>query len=92
MRRSNIWALRTSLRTSPSPRNAGLIYHSAAQTEQGSVRDLRHHLVLMPAVAWRRATPVQPSGDRRPELKHPTPHRFVGEFEPTLEEQILHVA
>src|SRR6516162_7772772 len=92
MRRSNIWALGTSLRTSPSPRNAGLIYHGAAQTEQGSVRDLHHHLVQMPAVAWRRATPAQPSGDHGPELKHPTPHRFVGEVEPALGEQILHVA
>src|SRR6516225_8831954 len=54
--------------------------------------DPHHHLVQMPAVAWPRATPAQPSGDHRPELQHPTPHRFVGEFEPTLGEQILHVA
>src|SRR6516162_2658230 len=58
MRRSNIWALRTSLRTSPSPRNAGLIYHSAAQTEQGSVRDL-HHQELRAVPERRRADRAQ---------------------------------
>jgi multiple sugar transport system substrate-binding protein len=54
--------------------------------------DPHHHLVQMPSVAWPRATPAQPSGNHRSELQHPTPHRFVGEFEPTLGEQILHVA
>ena len=48
--------------------------------------DPHHHLVQMPAVAWPRATTAQPSGDHRPELKHPTPHRFVREVEPTLGE------
>jgi hypothetical protein len=46
----------------------------------------------MPSVAWPRATPAQPSGDHRPELQHPTAHRFVEEVEPTLGERILHVA
>jgi hypothetical protein len=54
--------------------------------------DPHHHFVQMPAVAWPRATPAQPSGDQRSELQHPTSHRFVGEVEPTLGEQILHVA
>jgi hypothetical protein len=51
----------------------------------------RRTFVQMPAVAWPRATPAQPSGDRS-ELQHPTSHCFVGEVEPTLGEQILHVA
>src|SRR6516162_2413330 len=54
--------------------------------------DPHHHLVQMPSVAWPRATSAQPSGDHRSELQHPTPHRFVREVEPTLGEQILHVA
>src|SRR6516162_5551589 len=54
--------------------------------------DPHHRLVQMPAVAWPRATPAQPSGDHTPELRHPTPHRFVREIEPTLGKQILHVA
>src|SRR6516162_11188482 len=51
----------------------------------------RRTFVQMPAVAWPRATPAQPSGDRS-ELQHPTSNCFVGEVEPTLGEQILHVA
>jgi hypothetical protein len=51
-----------------------------------------HHLVQVPTIAGPRASPAQPPGDPRPELKHPTPHRFVREVEPTLGEQILHVA
>src|SRR5215468_11098074 len=54
--------------------------------------DPYHHLVQMPSVAWPRPPPAQPSGDHRPELEHPTPHRFVGKIEPTLGEQLLHVA
>jgi len=46
----------------------------------------------MPSVAWPRATPAQPSGYHRSELQHPTPHRFVGEVEPTLGEQFLDIA
>jgi hypothetical protein len=53
--------------------------------------DPDHHLVQMPAIAWPRAMSAQPSGDHRPELQHPAPHRFVGEVEPTFGEQILHI-
>ena len=46
----------------------------------------------MPPIAWPKATLTQPSGDHRPELQHPTPHRVIGEVEPALGEQILHVS
>jgi hypothetical protein len=51
-----------------------------------------HHLVQMPPVTRPRATPAQPSGDRRAEFQHPTPHRFIGEVEPALGEQLLDVS
>lgn len=35
---------------------------------------------------------MQPSRNRRAELQHPTPHRFIGDVEPALGEQFLHVA
>jgi hypothetical protein len=35
-----------------------------------------HHLVQMPPVTRPRATPAQPSGNRRAEFQHPTPHRY----------------
>ena len=32
------------------------------------------------------------TANRRAELQHPTPHRFIGDVEPALGEQFLHVA
>src|SRR6516162_525861 len=46
----------------------------------------------MPSIAWPRPTLAQPSRNRRAELQHPTPHRFIGDVEPALGEQFLHVA
>jgi hypothetical protein len=54
--------------------------------------DPDHHLVQMPSIAWPRPTLAQPSRNRRAELQHPTPHRFIGDIEPALGEQFLHVA
>src|ERR1700757_1014811 len=54
--------------------------------------DPDHHLVQMPSIAWPRPTLPQPSRNRRAELQHPTPHRFIGDVEPALGEQFLHVA
>src|SRR6516165_7579674 len=34
----------------------------------------------------------RPSRNRRAELQHPTPHRFIGDVELALGEQFLHVA
>jgi hypothetical protein len=41
---------------------------------------------------WPRASAVKFSGEQRPELQEPSPHRFVGHIEPTLSEQIFDVA
>jgi hypothetical protein len=32
------------------------------------------------------------SGERRPELQYPPPHRLVGDIQPALGEQILDIA
>jgi hypothetical protein len=53
--------------------------------------DPHHHLVQMPAIARPRATLAQPSRDRGTELQRP-PHRFVGNVEPSLGQQLLDVA
>src|SRR6516165_2251229 len=52
----------------------------------------RRTLVQMPSIAWPRPTLAQPSRNRRAELQHPTPHRFIGDVEPALGEQFLRVA
>ena len=54
--------------------------------------DAHHHLVEMPAIARPRAALAQPSRDRRTELQHPTPYRFVGDVEPALGQQFLDIA
>ena len=35
---------------------------------------------------------MQPSRDRRTELQHPAPHRFVGDVEPSFGQQFLDIA
>ena len=54
--------------------------------------DPHHHLVEMPAIARARATPTQPSRDPRTELQHPSPHRFVGDVEPSFGQELLDIA
>ena len=54
--------------------------------------DAHHHLVQMPAIARPRATLAQPSRDRGTELQHPSPHRFVGDVEPSFGQQLLDIA
>ena len=39
-----------------------------------------------------RATLAQPSRDRRAELQHPAPNRFVGDVEPAFGQQFLDIA
>src|SRR5262249_41496902 len=41
---------------------------------------------------WLRALPAKFSGEQRPELQDPSPHRFVRDIKPTLGEQIFDVA
>jgi hypothetical protein len=59
----------------------------AAIGEQGHAEMLSHPRLGLDLVAV-----TMPSGDHRPELQHPTPHRFIGEVEPTLGEQLLDVS
>jgi hypothetical protein len=54
--------------------------------------DAHHHLVQMPAIARPTATLAQPSRDRGTELEHPSPHRFVGDVEPSFGQQFLDIA
>jgi hypothetical protein len=48
--------------------------------------------VQMPAVARPRATLSQPPSDRGTELQHPSPHRFIGDVEPSCGQQFLDIA
>src|SRR4029077_4240937 len=54
--------------------------------------DPHRHLVQMPAVARPRATLSQPPSDRGTELQHPSPHRFIGDVEPSCGQQFLDIA
>ena len=49
-------------------------------------------LIEMPLRCWPRASTVRFSGEHRPELQDPSPHRFVGDIQSALREQILDVA
>src|SRR5271169_4749109 len=46
----------------------------------------------MPSVTRARAPSPQPFRHRRSELQHPAADRFIGNIEPTLGKEILHVA
>jgi hypothetical protein len=52
----------------------------------------RHTLIEMPTRRWARASTAKFSGEPGPELQDPSPHRFVGDIQPTLSEQIFDVA
>ena len=49
------------------------------------------HLIEVPSRARAWAAFPQLAGDRRAEFQHPAPHRFIGDVEPTLDEQFLYV-
>jgi len=51
-----------------------------------------NHLVEMPAVAWPRAVPSQPSCDHRPEFQHPAGHALVRDVQTAFGEEILYVS
>jgi hypothetical protein len=50
------------------------------------------HLSEMPLRRRPWASTVQFSGESRPELQDPPSHRFVGDIQPTLSEEIFNVA
>ena len=53
--------------------------------------DPNHHLVEVPSVARTRLALPQLAGDQRTKFQYPAPHRFVGNVQPTLGQEILHV-
>ena len=55
-------------------------------------RDPHNHLINMPSVTRARTPFPQPLRHRRSELQHPAADRFIGNLEPTLGKEILHVA
>jgi hypothetical protein len=50
------------------------------------------HLIEVPSRARAWAALPQLARDHRAEFQHPAPHRFIGDVEPTLGEQFLHVS
>ena len=49
-------------------------------------------LIQMPTRRWPRASMAKFSGEQRPELQNPSPHRLVGDIQTPLREQIFDVA
>src|SRR5438552_4826474 len=54
--------------------------------------DPDHHLVEVPAIARPRTKLAKASRNHRSEFQYPTADALVGEVEPTLRKQLLHVA
>jgi hypothetical protein len=50
------------------------------------------YLIEMPTRCWPRASTAKFSGEQRPELQYPSPHRFVGDIQTALRKQIFDVA
>jgi hypothetical protein len=50
------------------------------------------HLVEVPSRARAWAALPQLACDQRAKFQHPASHRFIGDIEPTLSEQFLHVS
>ena len=55
-------------------------------------RNHHGHLIKMPSRRWPRASTAKFSGEQRSELQNPSPHRFVGDIQTALREQIFDVA
>ena len=51
-----------------------------------------HHFVEMPPRGWPWTSMAKFSGEQRPELQDPSPHRFIGDIQTALREQIFDVA
>ena len=50
------------------------------------------HLIEMPTRCWPWASTAKFSGEQRPKLQNPSPHRFVGDIQTALRKQIFDVA
>src|SRR5580700_4460695 len=75
----------------PAIENLALVIDSSPQVHP-LARDANHHLVEMPPVARAWAGPSKPSGKPGPELQNPAPHRFIGNLQTSLGQQLLDVA
>ena len=51
-----------------------------------------HHLVEVPAIARAWSAPPQLACDPGPEFQNPAPHRFIGNFQAALGQEIFNVA
>jgi hypothetical protein len=71
--------------------NLAFVVDRAPQPELPAANN-HSHLVEMPPRGWPRASTAKFSGEHRPELQDPSPHRFVGDIQPTLSEQVFDVA
>src|SRR3954447_20555593 len=50
------------------------------------------HFIEMPSIPWSRLALPQSAGEKRTELQHPAPDRFIGQVEPTFGKKLLDVA
>ena len=71
--------------------NLAFVVNRAPQPELPA-RNRHGHLIEMPSRRWPRASTAKFSGEQWPELQYPSPHRFVGDIQTALREQIFDVA
>jgi hypothetical protein len=71
--------------------NLALVVDRSPEPES-SAGDQNSHFVEIPPRRWPRTSTAKFSGKQRPELQHPSPHRFVGDIQPTLGEQVFDIA
>jgi hypothetical protein len=63
-----------------------------APQPQARASDHDRHLVEMPLRAWLGTKPTEVAGESWPELQNPAPDCFIGDVEPALGQELLHVA
>src|SRR3954464_8826103 len=71
--------------------NLALVIDGAPQVHSLS-GDANYHLVEVPPVAWAWAGASKSTGERRPELQNPAPHRLIGNLQAPLGQKLLDVA
>src|SRR5260370_23804133 len=54
--------------------------------------DANHHRVEVPSVARAWTGPSKPAGKSGPEFQNPPSHRFIGNLQASLGQQLLHIA
>jgi len=71
--------------------NLAFVVYRAPQPELPASNS-HGHLIEMPPRGWQRASTAKFLGEQWPELQNPPSHRFVGDIQTTLCEQIFDVA